>query len=212
MPGYLCPKGHDSADNDFCSVCGAKIPGPKTGNAGPAANPPSNCLDCGTLRGSSGGIFCELCGFNFQTGAHGDPNHAALSGAPDAPSGAPAAAEWEAVITIDPSLRDDGSPEPPAGIQPVVVRLAKDTNLLGRRSEKRGILPEISLDRDDAVSHRHALLNRMSDGSLTLRDIGSSNGTRLNGAELPPLTDTPVRDGDQITLGHWTRIVLKALP
>jgi pSer/pThr/pTyr-binding forkhead associated (FHA) protein len=43
-----------------------------------------------------------------------------------------------------------------------------------------------------------------------VRDIGSANGTRLNGQDLPPLTDTALKDGDALTLGHWTRLVVKA--
>jgi hypothetical protein len=214
MPGYLCLKGHDSAEADFCSVCGAKIP--------PAPPAITNCFDCGAVRGPSGSIFCEICGYNFSTGAHGDLKPVFPLGPPPveppppAPPPAPlplpqAVGTWEVLITIDPSLRTEGSPEPPAGVAPVTIRLAKDSNLIGRRSEKRGVFPEISLDVDDAVSHRHALLNRMPDGSLILRDIGSSNGTNLNGAEITPLTDIPVNDGDQFTLGHWTRVAIRAV-
>jgi type III secretory pathway component EscT len=43
------------------------------------------------------------------------------------------------------------------------------------RSDRRVIYPEIPLDFDDTVSHRHALLIRQSDGTFVLRDIGSSN-------------------------------------
>ena len=92
---------------------------------------------------------------------------------------------------------------------PVTIQLDKTVNLIGRKSEKRAILPEVPLDLDDAVSHRHALLTRGDDGSLTLRDIGSANGTRLNGADGQPLVDIPLHDGDQITLGRWTRLTVK---
>jgi pSer/pThr/pTyr-binding forkhead associated (FHA) protein len=42
-----------------------------------------------------------------------------------------------------------------------------------------------------------------------VRDIGSANGTRLNGKDLEPLTDTVLKDGDELTLGHWTRLSVK---
>jgi len=115
------------------------------------------------------------------------------------------------VAVVDPSLRDADSPEPPAGVPPLTVRLDKRVNLIGRKSEKRAIIPEISLDLDDGVSHRHALLTCGDDGSLTLRDIGSSNGTRLNAADVKPLADIGLHDGDQITLGRWTRLTVKAI-
>jgi pSer/pThr/pTyr-binding forkhead associated (FHA) protein len=113
-------------------------------------------------------------------------------------------------VVVDPSLRDPDGPEAPTNVAPVTIALDKQVNLIGRRSEKRAILPEVSLDVDDAVSHRHALLTVGDDGSLTLRDIGSSNGTRLNSADVHPLVDTVLHDGDQITLGRWTRLTVKA--
>ena len=61
------------------------------------------------------------------------------------------------------------------------------------------------------MSHRHALLEVHADQTLTLRDIGSSNGTTVNGKEIAHLTDVALKDGDQMTLGHWTRLLIKAV-
>jgi pSer/pThr/pTyr-binding forkhead associated (FHA) protein len=44
-----------------------------------------------------------------------------------------------------------------------------------------------------------------------MRDIGSANGTTLNGVELEPLVDTPLKAGDEITLGHWTRLTVQII-
>jgi hypothetical protein len=118
---------------------------------------------------------------------------------------------WELVVTIDPSLRHPESPEAPTNQQAIAFRLDKANNLIGRNSHARAIEPEIALDFDNAVSHRHALLNLQSDGCLTLRDINSSNGTKLNGVELKPMVDALLQDGDEFTLGHWTRIAVKAI-
>ncbi|MBD0302775.1 MAG: FHA domain-containing protein, partial [Tolypothrix sp. T3-bin4] len=123
----------------------------------------------------------------------------------------PAPLTWELIITIDPSLRHPESPEAPANRQAIAFHLNKPNNLIGRNSQARAIEPEIALDFDNAVSHRHALLNLESDGSLTLRDINSSNGTKLNGIELKPMVDVSLKDGDEFTLGHWTRIAVKAV-
>jgi hypothetical protein len=150
-------------------------------------------------RDPNAGAFCEACGHNYVTGEQGHIKP------PE-----PAPIVWTAEVTVDPTLREDGSPEPPADFTAAPVELAKDSNLIGRRSDRRAIFPEVALDADDAISHRHALLNRLPDGGLVLRDIGSSNGTRLNGADLKPLVDTPLKDGDQITLGHWTRITIRS--
>ena len=51
---------------------------------------------------------------------------------------------------------------------------------------------------DASVSRRHAQLRREGDGWL-LRDLGSSNGTRLNGMRVTD--DVVVRPGDQLSLG-----------
>ena len=214
MANYSCPKGHESSEADFCSECGAKIQG-----ATPAASAATGtpCPDCGAPRTDTSSNFCEVCGYNFSTGTHGSIPVAPPPPAPVAPAPAPAVAPvdrlksvTQVVVEIDPSLREPDGPEPPADVAPLTLVLDKAVSLIGRRSDKRAILPEVSLDLDDGVSHRHALLTRGDDGSLTLRDIGSANGTRLNGADVQPLVDVVLHDGDQITLGRWTRLTVKA--
>lgn len=257
MAVYTCPKGHSSTENDYCSECGAKIDGAGKSEAKQnglkpvpsSAGAKQSCPDCGVQREPGPGDYCEVCGFNFKTGAHGEIPMPAVStpAAPVAPAPAPAATAppvvtapppipvpvpdptppapaapavpaatgrllgWEVSVTIDPSLKVDGSPDPPATFEPVVAALRAGSNLIGRTSPRRGIHPEVSLDQDDAVSHRHALLDVHADGALTLRDIGSSNGTSINGKEIPQLEDLPLNDGDQVTLGHWTRLLVKAV-
>ena len=185
---------------------------------------PQTCPDCGAPRSTDGSIFCEVCGYNYQTRAHGeipiaapapDTGPIAPSEAPEAalalpPAAATPAAQWSVLIEIDPTLREPGTPEPPAGVGPFTYHLDKPVTLIGRRSKPRAIFPEISLDFDDAVSHRHALLELDDAGALAVRDIGASNGTRLNGKDIPPMTDTPLKDGDAIALGYWTRLTVKA--
>jgi len=109
------------------------------------------------------------------------------------------------------ALREEGSPEPPAGFTPATLELKQPVNVIGRRSEPRAIFPEIDMSHDDAVSHRHALLQLYASGVLLLRDIGSSNGTRLNGKLINPMIDQRLKDGDEITLGHWSKIRVTAI-
>ena len=119
---------------------------------------------------------------------------------------------WEVIVAVDPSLYTDPDPQIPCpvGEPERVYSLDFADNLIGRRSEKRDIHPEINLN-DACVSHRHAKIQRLPDGAFALLDVGSTNGTHLNGVELQPAVRTPLHDGDQITLGCWTRITVRGL-
>lgn len=53
------------------------------------------------------------------------------------------------------------------------------------------------------VSLRHAEIRR-SDTGFTLIDVGSTNGTVLNGQKIPSRQSYPLKDGDQIGIGRST--------
>ena len=85
---------------------------------------------------------------------------------------------------------------------------------IGRRSVSQGTVPEIDLSEppeDPGASHTHAVLLAKPDGTWTLVDPGSTNGTTVNGAEepIPVNVEVPVRDGDRIHIGVWTTITLR---
>ncbi|MGY1985468.1 FtsK/SpoIIIE domain-containing protein [Blastococcus sp. SYSU DS0669] len=63
---------------------------------------------------------------------------------------------------------------------------------------------------DRAVSRRHALLRLGADGAR-LRDLGSANGTTLEGAPVPEDDDVPVAPGQVVQLGH-TQLVIGPAP
>jgi hypothetical protein len=50
---------------------------------------------------------------------------------------------------------------------------------------------------DHGVSRKHAEIN-LYDGSLYLRDLGSTNGTRINGFQLSPERRYRLREGDEV--------------
>lgn len=228
MTKYQCSKGHESTESDFCSECGTKILGipelplVQTKTA-PTLTPTTTdtCPACGAPYEPKSGNFCEICGYNFITGAHGEVplakstpeanNHIQEQVNTDNSDSQLSVVSWEIVVTIDPSLRHPDSPEPPTNQPPIIFRLDKSVNLIGRNSQAKAIYPEIALDFDNAVSQRHALLTVEQDNTLTLRDIGSSNGTQLKAVELKPMVDVKLQDGDEFTLGHWTRISVKAV-
>jgi hypothetical protein len=75
---------------------------------------------------------------------------------------------------------------------------------LGRLSENQPIEPDVDLAPykayDNGVSRLHAVIkNRESD--IILIDLGSSNGTYINGIRILPNVEHPLRHGDIVALG-----------
>jgi pSer/pThr/pTyr-binding forkhead associated (FHA) protein len=75
---------------------------------------------------------------------------------------------------------------------------------IGRISENQPIMPDIDLSPymafEHGVSRLHAVI-RLVNGEASLMDLGSSNGTYLNGVRLIPNTESPIRHGDLVALG-----------
>ena len=188
---------------------------------------PQTCPDCGTPR-HPGARFCEICRYNYDTLSPGGV--AAVTTVPPAPPTVPApvvesvpppavavvppisTARWEAVVSVDASLYTDPDPAIPCPTSEPERLFPLDLaeSLIGRRSDRQDIHPEIPLT-DPGVSHRHAKLYRQADGSLLILDVGSTNGTQVNGVELTSGVKQPLQNGDQITIGCWTRIKIVLL-
>ena len=79
---------------------------------------------------------------------------------------------------------------------------------IGRSSKKRNLQPEIACDWDGAVSHRHAKIELDPNGNAFLVDLGSTNGTMLNGQVISSNTPVKLKDGDRISLGNKTALVI----
>ena len=79
----------------------------------------------------------------------------------------------------------------------LVVALGADPVLIGR-------LPECQVRIDDPnMSRRHAEVLG-ANGGYAVRDLGSTNGTLVNGRRIAG--DMPLRDGDVIAVGHSTMV------
>jgi hypothetical protein len=66
-----------------------------------------------------------------------------------------------------------------------------------------GRLPECSLVLSDAnVSRRHAEIRASGGDDYTVTDLGSTNGTRING--VPVTSPQILREGDALTVGNTT--------
>src|SRR3954470_5231673 len=62
-----------------------------------------------------------------------------------------------------------------------------------------------SLGGDSEISRVHARLSRDPSGQLVVEDLGSTNGTFVNGDRITAVT--PVRPGDQLRVGQTTMTV-----
>ena len=81
--------------------------------------------------------------------------------------------------------------------------MARSPMLLGRASEAEGYRPDIDMtfyDEGDYVSRRHAQLTKEREGYF-VTDLGSSNGTTVNGQPLVPHQARLLRNGDRIKVG-----------
>lgn len=79
------------------------------------------------------------------------------------------------------------------------IALETDTVTIGRAT--RSAQWDIALQ-DRAVSRPHAAITRGEDGIWTIEDLGSANGTILNGVPLVANEPQPLQDGSVITLGE----------
>ena len=62
-----------------------------------------------------------------------------------------------------------------------------------------GRVPDNTVQVEDAsVSSRHAQLSLVEGGNYQLQDLGSTNGTRVNGA---PVSEAQLRNGDRVRFG-----------
>lgn len=84
-----------------------------------------------------------------------------------------------------------------------ILPLDGDNVVIGRRDVEQQILVDLDLskyDPNNAVSRRHASIGRQG-AEYYLIDLGSTNGTRLNGQDVRPRQKVPLHDGDMIELG-----------
>jgi pSer/pThr/pTyr-binding forkhead associated (FHA) protein len=97
----------------------------------------------------------------------------------------------------------------PAHVSERRIALIGKRMRIGRRSAARELEPEIDLAGppvDPGISRMHAMLIAAPDGTWSVLDPGSANGTQLNGREIATGDLVALRDGDRINLGAWTVI------
>lgn len=227
----ICPKcGQNSTDPEFCSECGVKMD--HVDSQPTQTGPVMQCPICSEIRDSVTTRFCENCRYDFVDGKSYTPPPADPEPEPEyepalqtvviAPIQAPvtpapavlvpelipldACLKWELTCKVDPSLCQAGDPTP-TDLTEKIFPVLFEENLIGKRSDSKGIHPEIRID-DPGISRKHALLKKHTNGALSIIDLDSTNGTEVNGTTIKPNVDTPLKNGDVIVLGCWSRILV----
>jgi CRP-like cAMP-binding protein len=88
-----------------------------------------------------------------------------------------------------------------------VFPVFKGESLIGRFDSVTGMSPEIDLTNEDSarnISRRHARIAVKDGKPFVAEEIGTMNGTYLNGQKLPTGVLTPIADGDELTLCRLT--------
>jgi len=157
------------------------------------------CPSCGSMNVANT-LFCGECGSYLldEEGERTDllaPGQLEWSSASDEPR-APQPARNQAPLSI--RLR--------IGYTRRTVESPLDKTIhLGRLDPANGIFPEVDLSPDGGVekgvSRRHARILKR-EGVIVVEDLGSINGTFVNGQRLAPYLSEALHDGDQLQLGN----------
>ncbi len=230
-----CPDGHMSTATDYCDVCGTALEGdPAAATVVSAAAPePARCPACDA---PIAGRFCEECGHDSALPAPPRSEDTAVMAVYEPAAGAaiPVAGDpetpagdyvWIATVAADREFfqrvltregPDAERVEFPAYYPERRILLHGSDFLIGKRSASQGLMPEIDLGiapADIGVSRAHARLHLDGNG-LTVTDLGSTNGTSLNGSDdlIPARVPIPLHPGDRIHVGGWTTITVTFEP
>ena len=107
--------------------------------------------------------------------------------------------------------RSDSDVAFPAHVSERRIPLVGKQMRIGRRSATREVQPEIDLAEspvDPGISRLHAMLIVAPDGTWSVLDPGSANGTLLNGSKIVIGNLVTLHEGDRINLGAWTVITV----
>jgi hypothetical protein len=169
----------------------------------------------------AGERFCEVCGLDFDTGRlpqapvatpAADPARTVAGSPPPEPPGI----GWDAVVSCDRQWWEhnagaggvaDGVPYPDPEPAPRRVRLPAPTSVIGRTSGS-SVADVDCGSADTGVSRRHAQLTRNDDGTWSVTDLGSTNGTFVGDStdRLAPQTATPFDPAGVLRIGAYTTI------
>ena len=230
--GSAAPAGGASSSGESCPVCGSDRTGMFCEVCGYdyAAGTPAAPVDPASVFGGQpdpgpdplGPVGVEPV-TSPQTGPSGTGFATPDPGLQPQPQPDPGAANgWGATVSADRAYFDSvveaGGPDAAAIEFPAYCperrfSLNGQEMRIGRRSPSRGLEPEIDLagpPTDPGISHLHAVLIAQPDGTWSVLDPGSSNGTQVNGNEIVTGVPYPLHQGDRVCIGAWTVLTIAA--
>jgi hypothetical protein len=166
------------------------------------------CPNCRNQE-PAGALFCSECGARLVvaevfTTSHIERNQTGMlilqSRSPSPPAQVVPGVPLETAVSLH--LIESG----------MILHLSGQTEFtVGRAADGQPILPDVDLSTYEAysqgVSRLHAAL-KLNNQRVFITDLGSSNGTRVNGQKIMPNIDYPLNHGDVITLGKFKIQVL----
>lgn len=160
------------------------------------------CPNCATPR-EGDDRYCPSCGYDFETGEALQPAHAVHSSpAPDLR----VHRELVVVLSVDDQRAGEaGCPEPPRDRREHIFALDRRSLVIGR-ADAGGL--QIPIHGDPYVSRHHAEILELGAG-WGLRDVGSTNGTKLNGVPLEGSEIRVLGPDDVIELGCFSRLTVR---
>ena len=90
------------------------------------------------------------------------------------------------------------------GTETVLSVPVRSTLILGRKHPSYELNPDLDLAPFHGyhlgVSRHHSMI-RVQENQLVVRDLGTANGTYINGYQLLPSQEYPLKHGDELALG-----------
>jgi CRP-like cAMP-binding protein len=115
--------------------------------------------------------------------------------------------------TVERSEQEPAKPAAPQQVEALAYFISKASgnvfpvfkpdSLIGRYDSVTGQTPEVDLTHEDSarnISRRHARVVVKEGKPFVAEEIGTMNGTYLNGQRLATGVLTPIKDGDELTL------------
>ncbi len=157
------------------------------------------CPSCGRKH-RPGTLFCTECGVYLPTGG---------------PLRTEPLPEEELPISRANPWATEGDKEGKAAPAPLCLKVVSTDRQIrlpstpevqvGRLDAAHGIFPDIDLTSDGGleggISRRHCKIHQRGTTYL-VEDVGSANGTYLNGQRLTPYLPHVLKDGDELQLGR----------